>query len=64
MLLFWILVVAGIVALVRALSSRSGGGSPAAPESPIDILKRRYASGEIGKPEFEEKMKDLGERHP
>ena len=29
------------------------------PESAIDILKKRYASGEIGKEEFIEKKKDL-----
>ena len=59
MLLFWILVIAGIVALIRGISSRSGGGSPASPESPFEILKRRYAKGEIDKAEFEEKRKDI-----
>jgi putative membrane protein len=59
MLLFWALVVVGIIALVRGLLSRPGGGGTASPESPLDILKRRYANGEIDKAEFEEKRKDI-----
>ena len=58
MMLFWVLVVAGIVALARGLYTR-GSGPDSARESPLEILKRRYAKGEIDKAEFEEKRKDL-----
>jgi putative membrane protein len=56
MVLFWIAVIIGIVFLIRWLvqSTRSGAG-----ESALDILKRRYASGEIDRKEFEQKKKDL-----
>jgi putative membrane protein len=58
MIIFWIAVIIGIVFLIRWLvqSPRGGAGSG---ESPLDILKRRYASGEIDKKEFEQKKKDL-----
>jgi putative membrane protein len=56
--LFWVLFVAGIVALAKGLFSR-GSGLNLAQESPLEILKRRYAKGEIDKAEFEEKKKDL-----
>lgn len=59
MLLAWVFIIAGIVAVVRWFFSRSDSGSRAAPESPLEILKRRYAGGEIDKAEFEEKRKDL-----
>jgi len=56
MILWWVLIIAGIVALVRWISRSSGtnGG-----QTPLDILKERYAKGEINKAEFEERKKDL-----
>jgi putative membrane protein len=33
-------------------------------ESPMDILKRRYASGEIDREEFEQKKQDLSSLSP
>ncbi len=60
MILFWGLVIWGVVALVRGLSgSRGSDSAPPTADSALDILKRRYARGEINKAEYEEKKKDL-----
>ena len=54
MVLFWALVILGIVYFIKQLFSinTSSGGK----ESAEDILKKKYAAGEITKNEFEEKM--------
>ncbi len=57
MALFWIAVAVGIAFLVRYLvreGRRSGGV-----DSALEILRKRYANGEISKEEYEEKRKDL-----
>lgn len=60
MIIFWIAVIFGIVMLIRWMIVSTGRGREAAPvESALDILKKRYALGEIDKAEFEEKKKDL-----
>jgi putative membrane protein len=56
MLIFLVLVIAGIVLLVRYLSPHARV-KPS--DDALEVLKRRYARGEIQKAEFEEKRKDL-----
>ena len=61
MLIFWGLIIVGLVLLIRWLvfatrrgEEHSGGGSRA-----MDILKERYARGEIDREEFEQRRRDL-----
>ncbi len=60
-MLFWIaLLVLVVVAISRWLQGRPGGAMDSREESPMEILKRRYAQGEIDPEEFEAKKRDLG----
>lgn len=60
MLLFWGLIIVGLVLVVRRLWDQGRSGISAGPgESPLEILKRRYARGEITKEEFDRMKHDL-----
>lgn len=58
-MLFWILLLVGIVFLIIWAVQRIGGSGQSSAESALDILKKRYARGEISKEEFEEKKRDI-----
>jgi putative membrane protein len=55
--IFIILVIALLVWLVLKNSSKTGLTQEQ--RSPIELLKERYAKGEIDKEEFEQKKKDI-----
>jgi len=63
-LLWWVLVILGIIVLVRLLgrSANPGSGPAGMPgETALEVLKKRYAKGEIDKAEFEEKRRDIAQ---
>ena len=58
MILFWALIILGIVALAKWLiSTGTLGGS--AGKRPLDILKERYARGEVTRDQYEQMRRDL-----
>ena len=57
MLVFWGLVIAAIVIGLRWLL---GQGPPVRRDEAFEILRQRYARGEIDKQEFETRRRDLG----
>jgi len=59
MLIFWVVVILIAIFIVWTLISRTGSDSVNAEESALDILKKRYAHGEISEEEFEHKRKEL-----
>lgn len=59
MLLFWVLIVAGIVFAIRWISHGGSVKSSPGHEAPIEILKKRYAKGEIDREEFVARKQEL-----
>ncbi|MCL4467013.1 MAG: SHOCT domain-containing protein [Chloroflexi bacterium] len=59
MVLFWGAVIVGGYFLVRALSQSGNRSAVVHSETPLDILKRRYAAGELTKEEYDRMRQDL-----
>ena len=62
MILFWGLVIWAIIALVQSVS-RNNTQSVSGPQgdTALEMLRKRYAKGEITKAEFDQMKKDLAE---
>ena len=54
-LLWWVLLALGIAVLAKWLF----GGGDRSGDRALDVLKERYARGEIGREEYEQKKRDL-----
>lgn len=59
MILFWALIILGIIAIVKWLAGTTGGTGLPPPKSARQILDERYARGEIDQEEYEQKKRDL-----
>ena len=58
-ILFWVLIVSLVIRLIRGSRHGHMWHGMGMGKTALDILKERYAKGEIDKREFEEKKKDL-----
>jgi putative membrane protein len=56
MILFWVLIIVAVVLGIRWLM---GQGKESQSDSALEVLRQRYARGEINKEEFESRKKDL-----
>jgi putative membrane protein len=61
MLLFWALIVLGIVYLVHYLNNHNQGTNrqSESDDSALEILRKRFATGEIDQDEFDQRRRGL-----
>lgn len=57
MFFWWFLIIALVIFVVRALMNTTQNRQ--SKETPMEILKRRYAEGEIDEEEFKRRKKEL-----
>lgn len=56
MLTFWVLVIVALIAGIRWLATQ---GRESRTDTALEILRQRYARGEINRDEFDAKKRDL-----
>lgn len=60
MMILWLVLIAVIIYWIIRAANRNANQPPLQQsESAMDILKKRYARGEISKEEFNERKRDL-----
>jgi len=63
MVLFWGLVIVGLIWLVRELAGRGGGGLKLR-QDPLELLDRRFAEGTISPEDYRERREILAGSSP
>jgi putative membrane protein len=58
-MLFWVVIIVGAIALAIWLSSSPRSTNKTSSEDALDILKERYARGEVDKDAYLERKRDL-----
>lgn len=58
-LAFWIVMIFLAVWLFQAVFSKKRTAPPLSSSAPLDVLKHRYAAGEIDREEFERMKREL-----
>jgi len=59
MIFFWIIIIVGAVLVIRYFMAEKGGSPGTSDRGPLEILRERYAKGEIDTQEFEERKNNL-----
>lgn len=59
MWIFWLLLIVGIFFLAQNMVRGNSNQSSTDNDSPLEILKKRYARGEIEEEEYERRRKEL-----
>ena len=59
MILFWALIIFGVVALVKWIFFNGSSSTGTSGRNALDILKERYARGEINREQYEEMRRNL-----
>lgn len=59
MWIFWLLVIAAVILVIISAVNSNSQARNENEESPLEILKRRYAKGEIDEDEYIQRRKGL-----
>ncbi len=59
MWIFWLILLVVLVFIIKAVFASNSGTGPRLNDSPLDILKERYARGEIDDEEFNRRRIEL-----
>jgi putative membrane protein len=58
-IIFWAGIITLVIWAIRKYTRRESGMSSNSQQSPLEIVKQRYAKGEITKEQYEQLKKDL-----